>query len=147
MHLKFQIIINGYDHKLGLLLNKVVEKLVEFDVDPQRFEVLKDFYTRSLKNWEDEQPYSHSSYYMAYILREKKYSNQELLSAMNGLLRLNFVQEFVFFEDLFVNILDVTVEKFKGFVNDFLAKIKMEWLLYGNLTESVSLCQSRKFKL
>jgi insulysin len=79
-----QVIVNGYDHKLGLLLDKVIEKLVDFEMSTQRFEVLKDFYVRSLKNWEDKQPYSHAYYYSDYILGEKEYSKQELLSATQG---------------------------------------------------------------
>lgn len=65
-----QVVVNGYDHKLGVLLDCVLEKIVNFTVDEKRFEMLKDLYWRTLKNWEDEQPYSHSSYYMSYLLRE-----------------------------------------------------------------------------
>ncbi|ODN05282.1 Insulin-degrading enzyme [Orchesella cincta] len=107
-----EVVVNGYDHKLGLLLNRVFEKIVDFNVDPQRFEVLKDFYLRTLKNFEDEQPYSHASYYMTYLLRERRWSNQELLNAME----------------------DVTLEKLNEYARDFVSKAKFEWLVHGNVT-------------
>ncbi|CAL8128505.1 unnamed protein product [Orchesella dallaii] len=107
-----EIVVSGYDHKLGLLLNRVFEKIVEFNVDPQRFEVLKDVYLRELKNFEDEQPYVHASYYMTYLLRERRWSNQELLNAME----------------------DVTLEKLMQYSKEFMSKVKFEWLVHGNVT-------------
>jgi len=40
--LYFQLYVAGYDHKLGLLLEKVVERLVNFSCDEKRFDVLKE---------------------------------------------------------------------------------------------------------
>ncbi|XP_035713273.1 insulin-degrading enzyme [Folsomia candida] len=112
-----EIAINGYDHKIGLLIEKIFERLVDLEVDPKRFEVLKDFYIRSLKSWEDEQPYSHASYYFTHLLCEKAWSNEDLLSAMD----------------------DVTAEKLKSFAKNFISKVKIEWLIHGNCTSEEAL--------
>jgi len=54
---------------------------------------------------------------MTTLLREKRWTNQELLEAMN----------------------DTTLEKLHTYTNEFLSKLKLEWLLFGNLTEAESL--------
>jgi secreted Zn-dependent insulinase-like peptidase len=46
--------------------------------------VLKDLYVRSLKNWQDEQPYNHALFNLKYVLSEKRWSHEELLKNIEG---------------------------------------------------------------
>jgi len=74
--------VRGYDDKLGVLLSRVLQKLVSLEMEEPRFEVLKETHERGLKNWAQEQPYAHAVYYVNYLLKEKRFSKQELLDTM-----------------------------------------------------------------
>jgi insulysin len=43
--------LKGYNDKLPTLLQKLIEKLTTFIVDPQRFNILKESYVRALQNF------------------------------------------------------------------------------------------------
>ena len=43
--------LKGYNDKLPTLLQKLIEKLTTFIVDPQRFKILKESYVRALQNF------------------------------------------------------------------------------------------------
>lgn len=38
----FQLLVKGYNDKLHVLLEKIMERMTSFQVDPKRFEILKD---------------------------------------------------------------------------------------------------------
>ncbi|KOB70370.1 Insulin-degrading enzyme, partial [Operophtera brumata] len=52
-----QITIEGYDDKQHVLLDKIMEHMVNFKADPQRFEIMKENHIRAIRNFEAEQPY------------------------------------------------------------------------------------------
>jgi len=83
-------------------------------VDPERFTILKEVYTRGLKNWEDSEPRIHAVWYLSHILAEKDWSRQELLQALEGM----------------------TVEKLQIYAGDFISQLRLEWLFCGNLTST-----------
>jgi insulysin len=107
-----EAVAHGYDDKMGVLMKRVIETITNFSCTQDRFDVLKDTYYRQLKNFSDEQPYSHSMYYLAYLLREKRWLHHELMDAMKA----------------------VTLESLTRYANDFLENLRLEWLLCGNLT-------------
>lgn len=37
-----QLGVGGYNHKQHVLLSKIMEKLTNFQIDPKRFEILKE---------------------------------------------------------------------------------------------------------
>ncbi|XP_011313568.1 insulin-degrading enzyme-like, partial [Fopius arisanus] len=118
--------VDGYDDKHRILLEKIMDKMVNFTVDKQRFEILKEEYTRTLKDHKTEKPSDHAVYYLAVLLAEQVWTNDELLDAAD----------------------DITVEKLEAFVPQLLSKMHVESLVYGNLTkaealESVRLVQSK----
>ena len=43
--------MKGYSDKLPILLKKLVDKLTNFTIDPQRFKILKESYVRALQNF------------------------------------------------------------------------------------------------
>ncbi|XP_048268577.1 insulin-degrading enzyme isoform X2 [Bombus affinis] len=119
--------IVGYDDKLHVLLNKIIDKMINFKVDPKRFEIWKENYIRSLKNYKAEQPYQHAVYYLAVLLSEQIWMKDELLNATSHL----------------------TVERVQNFIPQFLSKIHMECLMHGNITmsEAIETAKSIESKL
>ena len=43
LNVYLQLGVKGYSDKLSVLLEKLVEKMVSFEIDPKRYEVLKEF--------------------------------------------------------------------------------------------------------
>lgn len=77
-----QFSIRGYNDKQLVLLEKVLDHLFDFKIDEKRFDILREEFIRSLKNFKAEQPYQHAIYYLALILTENAWANSELLDAM-----------------------------------------------------------------
>lgn len=75
------IAISGYNEKQPVLLEKVLQSLFNFKIDPQRFNIIKENYIRGLNNFKAEQPYSHAIYYLALLLTEVSWTKNELLEA------------------------------------------------------------------
>ncbi|XP_023246945.1 insulin-degrading enzyme-like [Copidosoma floridanum] len=106
--------LTGYDHKLHTLLDKILERMVNFEVDEKRFEIWRENYIRSLKNFEAEQPYQHAAYYLAVLLSEHVWVKNELLNTCSML----------------------TADKMKQFIPLFMSKMHIECLIHGNVTRS-----------
>lgn len=102
----------GYNDKLFLLLQKVMEKMTSFEIDPQRFEVLKENYIRGLKNFRAEQPHQHAIYYTAVLTSETMWTKEELLDATE----------------------EVTIDRLKQFIPQLLSYVYLEILCFGNLS-------------
>jgi secreted Zn-dependent insulinase-like peptidase len=83
----FQLRVEGYDDKLGVLLQKIVETLVSLNmssVDAERFESFKDSYLRKLRNHENDQPKVAAQTKLSSLLRDKYWSYDDLISAAPG---------------------------------------------------------------
>lgn len=79
--LTLQVLVSGYNHKQKVFLEKILDHLFKFEIDEKRFEILKEQYKRSLKNFNAEQPYQQAIYYLALILTEQAWLKQELIDA------------------------------------------------------------------
>ena len=71
--------VKGYSDKQGVLLNKIMDKLTGFKVDPARFTILKELYARGLKNFQAEQPHQHAVYYNSVLLSDRVWHKEELI--------------------------------------------------------------------
>ncbi|XP_069679683.1 insulin-degrading enzyme isoform X2 [Periplaneta americana] len=109
--------IGGYNSKQHVLLDKIMEKLTNFKIDPKRFDILKENYVRGLKNFEAEQPYQHAVYYLAVLLAEQAWTKEELLAATN----------------------ELTLEKVEAFIPQILSKMHIECLIHGNADKQKAL--------
>lgn len=78
------VLVTGYDDKLPVLLRMVIEKITNFALTEERFAVLKDYHLRKLKNWADDQPYTHSALYTTHVLQDNHFLPMELLAAGEG---------------------------------------------------------------
>ncbi|XP_012283502.1 insulin-degrading enzyme isoform X2 [Orussus abietinus] len=109
--------VGGYNDKQNVLLEKIMNIITHLEIDPKRFNILKENYIRALKNFEAEQPYQHSLYYMIYLLNGQAWGREKLLDACSQL----------------------TVERTEQFISQFLGYIHIECLLHGNITKREAL--------
>lgn len=109
--------VKGYSDKVDVLLRKVVEKLVTFKPDPKRYEILKELYGRSLRNFHAEQPHQHAVYFTSVLMSELLWTQEELLDALD----------------------EVTYDKVTNFLPQLLSKLYIEGLVYGNITKQKAL--------
>ncbi|XP_046427439.1 insulin-degrading enzyme isoform X1 [Neodiprion fabricii] len=109
--------IGGYNDKQHVLLEKIIDRMVSFRIDVQRFDIIKENYIRGLKNFDAEQPYQHAVYYLAVLLAETVWTKDELLDATSHL----------------------TVERVQQFIPQILGKMHIECLVHGNVTKSEAL--------
>ncbi|CAB4317113.1 unnamed protein product [Prunus armeniaca] len=65
-----QVILAGYNHKLRILLETVVEKIASFEVKADRFSVIKEMVTKEYQNFKFQQPYEQAMYYCSLILQD-----------------------------------------------------------------------------
>ncbi|XP_044760344.1 insulin-degrading enzyme [Coccinella septempunctata] len=109
--------IEGYNDKQHILLEKIIDRLTSFKVDPKRFEIYKENYIRNLRNFNAEQPYQHAVYYLAVLLTEHSWTKQELLGATEQL----------------------TIERLEAFIPQVLSKMHIECLVHGNVNKTKAL--------
>uniref|UniRef100_A0A224YLK8 Insulin-degrading enzyme n=1 Tax=Rhipicephalus zambeziensis TaxID=60191 RepID=A0A224YLK8_9ACAR len=109
--------IRGYNDKQHVLLSKIMDKLTNFVVDQQRFDILKESYIRGLKNFSAEQPHQHAVYYTYMLLAQKVWSHSEMLEATEELTR----------------------ESVQDMIPKLLSRMHIECLLHGNLSHQHAL--------
>jgi len=109
--------LKGYSDKQGVLLDNILEKLTSFTVDLTRFTILKESYSRGLKNFQAEQPHQHAVYYNSVVISERVWHKEELLSALS----------------------ELTVDAVTDFIPRLLSNIHIECLIYGNCTRDKAL--------
>ncbi|KAJ7972217.1 insulin-degrading enzyme-like 1, peroxisomal [Quillaja saponaria] len=78
----FQVILLGYNHKLRILLETVVEKIATFKVKTDRFSVIKETVTKKYQNFKFQQPYQQAMYYCALILQNQSWPWIEKLETL-----------------------------------------------------------------
>ncbi|KAI6696774.1 hypothetical protein NL676_016893 [Syzygium grande] len=90
----FQVAVVGYNHKLRILLEKVIEKIATFEVRPERFAVIKEVATKDYQNLKFQQPYQQAMYYCSLILQDntRPWTEQlEVLPSIKGEDLTNFL--------------------------------------------------------
>lgn len=105
--------IGGYNDKLSVLLEKVVQKMHDLTVDPERFKLLKDQLRRSYKNFSLEPPYQHALYYLSYFTQDKMWTNAEKLRELDA----------------------ITAEDIQAFYPTVLSHLHLEALVHGNVVQ------------
>ena len=111
---KYGISVNvgGYHDKQKTLLEKIFTRFTEYQVDEDRFKILKEAYIRGLKNFKMEQPHQHASYNNNIFLAERVWTKEELLAAVENM----------------------PASKVQPFITDLFANIHIECSMFGNLT-------------
>ncbi|XP_008222126.1 PREDICTED: insulin-degrading enzyme-like 1, peroxisomal [Prunus mume] len=78
----FQVTLVGYNHKLRILLETVVEKIASFEVKADRFSVIKEMVTKEYQNYKFWQPYEQAMYYCSLILQDHTWPLMEELDVL-----------------------------------------------------------------
>ncbi|KAK4511212.1 uncharacterized protein ATC70_012426 [Mucor velutinosus] len=105
--------VGGYSDKLPLLLEKVIDKMKNLQIESDRFDIFKDELTRSYENFFLEAPYQHSAYYMTYALCEKRWTCDDFLA----------------------EIKDIHMEDVQGFIPTIFSNLHIESLVHGTLEQ------------
>ncbi|KAI4330509.1 hypothetical protein MLD38_028795 [Melastoma candidum] len=82
----FQLTIEGYNHKLKILLEAVIEKIAKFEVMPDRFDVIKEVVMKGHQNMKFQQPCEQALYYCSVMLQENSRPWVEQLEVLTHIL-------------------------------------------------------------
>eukprot|EP00250_Pteridium_aquilinum_P021928 c25264_g2_i1 orf=2311-5265(+) len=78
----FQVSISGYNHKIAALLEKIIERIVNFEVIEARFSVVKEKVLKDYLNFRFRQPYQQALYYFSLILQHRKWDINAYVEAI-----------------------------------------------------------------
>ncbi|CAK8543240.1 unnamed protein product [Lathyrus sativus] len=81
----FQVNLVGYNHKLRILLETIVEEIATFTVKTDRFSVIKETVTKEYQNLKYQQPYQQAMYYCSLILEDQTWPWVEQLEVLPAL--------------------------------------------------------------
>ncbi|KAI8562238.1 hypothetical protein RHMOL_Rhmol03G0019100 [Rhododendron molle] len=90
----FQVTVVGYNHKLRILVETVIEKMAKFEVKPERFAVIKEMVAKDYQNFKFQQPYQQAMYYCSLILADQTWPWNDGLEALPHLQADNLSQFF-----------------------------------------------------
>jgi insulysin len=107
--------VSGFNDKLDILLQEIVDKMAEFDVTEDNFVRVKNQLRKSLDGWFFDSPHSHAMYFMAALTQEKLYTNEQKLAILDKL----------------------TLEQLKSVYKQILGDCHIQGLVHGNTTEKV----------
>lgn len=103
--------VSGYNDKLPVLLEKVLETMRDVEMREDRFEILKERLSRGYKNWELQQPFHQIGEYTNWLITPEG----------------DFVVE-----ELLAELPEITVDDVRSFRRDILSQLHMEVYVHGN---------------
>ncbi|KAF8623490.1 hypothetical protein AX15_006273 [Amanita polypyramis BW_CC] len=77
------ITTHGYNDKMPVLVENILGRIKNLDVDPERLEVMKEQAKRTWENFFMSQSYQLSDYYGKYFLAENQWTVEEKLKELN----------------------------------------------------------------
>ncbi|ESQ44327.1 hypothetical protein EUTSA_v10005770mg [Eutrema salsugineum] len=81
----FELTLVGFNHKLRILLEAVMQKIAKFEVKPDRFSVIKETVTKAYQNYKFQQPYQQATSYCSMVLQDHTWPWTEELDALSHL--------------------------------------------------------------
>ncbi|CAB4464914.1 unnamed protein product [Rhizophagus irregularis] len=114
--------IDGYSDKMQVLLEKILIIMKNFEVDSERFSLIKEYLQRDYKNSLLDSPHQHSSYYFLYLTQEKVWSHEEKLEVLD----------------------DIKFEDIKMFYPELLSQLHIESLIHGNILKDDAMKMTQK---
>ncbi|KAK9462938.1 Metalloenzyme, LuxS/M16 peptidase-like protein [Lipomyces oligophaga] len=107
----------GFNHKLSVLLQKILEKISTYQVDPDRFEVIREKIHQEYRNSLYGTPYYQVGSYTSYLLSEFSFLTEEKLTELEA----------------------VSAEDVQHFIHQVLKQFNTEILVHGNLSKEEAL--------
>ncbi|GFZ19968.1 insulinase (Peptidase family M16) family protein [Actinidia rufa] len=120
---KLEFKVYGFNHKLPVLLSKVLAIAKSFLPTDDRFKVIKEDMERTLRNT-NMKPLNHSSYLRLQVLCQSFWDADEKLSLLN----------------------DLSLTDLKTFIPELLSQLYIEGLFHGNLLEEEAINISNIFR-
>ena len=111
------ITVSGYNDKLHVLLEKVLLQVRDLEVREDRFAVIHDRLSRSLRNWDIGQPYGQVGTYSRTFKSDRSFMNEDLTRELDN----------------------VTAKDVQEFGPQILAQCQIEVLAHGNLYKEEAL--------
>lgn len=108
---------DGYNEKLSVLIQEVLEAMVTFKPQKHRFEVIKEKRIRNLKNFEYKPPYNQVTTVFSTLVNEKVFSTHDMIEAVNN----------------------TTFEDIERFIPGIFKQAFVEGLIIGNYKEQEAL--------
>jgi insulysin len=81
----FELSLAGFNHKLRILLEAVIQKIAKFEVKPDRFSVIKETVTKAYQNNKFQQPHEQATNYCSLVLQDQIWPWTEELDALSHL--------------------------------------------------------------
>ncbi|CAN6804035.1 unnamed protein product [Brassica oleracea] len=81
----FELYLVGFNHKLRILLEAIMQKIAKFEVKPDRFSVIKETITKTYQNIKFKQPYEQAMSYCSMVLQDRTWPWTEKLDALTHL--------------------------------------------------------------
>ncbi|KAL6998784.1 nardilysin [Sarracenia purpurea var. burkii] len=120
---KLELKVYGFNHKLPVLLAKVLAIAKSFMPTDDRFKVIKEDMERTLRNT-NMKPLNHSSYLRLQVLCQSFWDADEKLCLLN----------------------DLSLADLRGFIPDLISQLYIEGLCHGNLLEEEAISISNIFR-
>lgn len=79
-----QVSISGYNDKQKVLLEKILEKMLDFKVSQDTFNRVKEQLVLEFENWNFEAPREHATFFVTCALQEIVWTAKEKLECLRG---------------------------------------------------------------
>lgn len=115
-----RLTIDGFSDSIDVLLEAIIKRMMTYEIDETRFEMIRDLVERDYLNFAMSQPYIHAMYDVNYVLEEPRWHVNEYNNVFKeGRITLKALSRFmdVIFERMFMVVLvsgNVTEEKSKS---------------------------------
>ncbi|XP_012220810.1 insulin-degrading enzyme-like isoform X2 [Linepithema humile] len=110
-----QIEINGFDNKQHVIIEKIIDRMINFKLDTDMFKVAKERNTElsisQLKKFKEDQPYNQAEEYLLHMLIDRPMK-----------------------KEIWQQYEKVTFETFDKFISKLFSMVFVECLIHGNIT-------------
>lgn len=114
-----KIFVQGYNHRIDVLLSAVVKKMKSFEADATRFEMIRDNVERDYINYGKKQPYNMAMYNINYLMEEPRWHVTDYLRVLSDG--------------------SVTLKLLNQFSKDILSRMFITSLVSGNIGEKMAI--------
>lgn len=105
------VVVQGYNDKMSVLLEKVLVSMRDLEVKQERFDVVKERVMRGFKNFEFMEPFRQIGTYSRWLTSQRGWANHELAAELGP----------------------ITAEDVRAFFPQILRQMHFEILAHGNL--------------
>lgn len=121
-----RLYLEGYSHRIDVLLEAVIRKMTTFEADQTRFDMIRDCVERDYANFAMAQPYQSAMYTINYLLEEPRWHVNDYVKVLNcG---------------------SVTLDAFNRYAKEFRERLFIVALFSGNVTSDDAMAMVKSVK-